>query len=71
MVQAKDGKPLMSPIQRGDVIAKVALTAAEIAQGIDAQKSPLRMGQTHRQRPRQCQGKWFDLMMENQEDPSL
>jgi succinate-semialdehyde dehydrogenase/glutarate-semialdehyde dehydrogenase len=73
-VQAKDGKTFdVTNPARGDVIAKVAdLSRAEIAQGIDAAEKARHAWAKRTGKDRaNVMRKWFDLMMENQEDLAI
>ena len=70
-VNAADGKtfPVTNPA-RGDVIAEVAdLSRAEVARAIDAAAEAMKgwAARTAKERA-QILRKWFDLMMENQDD---
>jgi succinate-semialdehyde dehydrogenase/glutarate-semialdehyde dehydrogenase len=73
-VQAKDGKTFdVTNPARGDVIAKVAdLSCAEIAQGINAAEKARHAWAKRTGKDRaNVMRKWFDLMMENQEDLAI
>ena len=70
-VDAKDGATFeVTNPARGDVIAKVAdLSRDEVAQGIDAAEAAMKgwAARTAKERA-QIMRKWYDLMMENQDD---